>query len=88
MTGLHTVKISKSSSVQRAGRAGRLRPGKCYRLWSAEQQQQLAAHGVAEILKADLAALALQLLQWGVDDPAELKWLDPPPEAHWQQAID
>jgi len=71
MTGLHTVKISKSSSVQRAGRAGRLRPGKCYRLWSAEQQQQLTAHSVAEILNADLAPLALQLLQWGVDDPGE-----------------
>ena len=42
MTGLQTVKISKSSSIQRAGRAGRLRPGKCYRLWSAAQQQQLA----------------------------------------------
>ena len=42
MTGLHTVKISQASSTQRAGRAGRLRPGKCYRLWSAEQQKQLA----------------------------------------------
>ncbi|HKJ50817.1 MAG TPA: DEAD/DEAH box helicase, partial [Gammaproteobacteria bacterium] len=41
MTGLHTVKISDASSAQRAGRAGRLRPGKCYRLWSAEQQKQL-----------------------------------------------
>ena len=87
MTGLHTVKISSASSVQRAGRAGRLRPGKCYRLWSAEQQQQLAQHGTAEILQADLAPLALQLLQWGVDDPAELTWLDPPPRGHWQQAL-
>jgi ATP-dependent helicase HrpB len=88
MTGLHTVKISNASSVQRAGRAGRLRPGKCYRLWSADQQQQLAAHGSAEILNADLAPLALQLLQWGVDNPAELKWLDPPPTGSWQQALD
>jgi len=88
MTGLHTVKISNASSQQRAGRAGRLRPGKCYRLWSAEQQQQLAAHGSAEILTADLAPLALQLLQWGVDDPGELSWLDPPPQGPWLQAID
>ncbi len=88
MTGLHTVKISKASSVQRAGRAGRLRPGKCYRLWSADQQRQLAAHGTAEILNADLAPLALQLLQWGVDDPTELSWLDPPPKGLWQQAMD
>jgi ATP-dependent helicase HrpB len=88
MTGLHTVKISQASSVQRAGRAGRLRPGKCYRLWTAEQQQQLAAHSMAEILNADLAPMALQLLQWGVDDPTELSWIDPPPKGLWLQAID
>ena len=88
MTGLHTVRISQASSEQRAGRAGRLRPGKCYRLWSAEQQRQLAAHGTAEILQADLAPLALALLQWGEDDPSRLAWLDPPPRAHWQQALD
>ena len=88
MTGLHTVKISNASSVQRMGRAGRLRAGKCYRLWSAAQQQQLAPHGKAEILTADLAPLALQLLQWGVDDPAEMSWLDPPPKGPWQQAMD
>jgi ATP-dependent helicase HrpB len=88
MSGLHTVRISNASSVQRAGRAGRLGPGKCYRLWSAEQQQQLTAHAAPEILKADLAPLALQLLQWGVDNPVELSWLDPPPAGHWQQAID
>jgi ATP-dependent helicase HrpB len=88
MSGLHTVRISRASSEQRAGRAGRLRPGKCYRLWSAEQQQQLAAHGVAEILSTDLAPLALQLLQWGIDNPTELRWLDPPPPGPWQQALD
>jgi ATP-dependent helicase HrpB len=88
MTGLHTVKISNASSVQRMGRAGRLKAGKCYRLWSATQQQQLTPHGTAEILTADLAPLALQLLQWGVDDPTEMSWLDPPPRGPWQQAMD
>jgi ATP-dependent helicase HrpB len=87
MTGLHTVRISRASSVQRAGRAGRLRPGKCYRLWSADQQQQLAVHSSAEILNADLAPMALQLLQWGVDDPWQLSWIDPPPNGLWQQAM-
>ena len=87
MSGLHTVKISKASSVQRAGRAGRLRPGKCYRLWSEDQQRQLAAHSSPEILNADLAPLALQLLQWGVDNPTELTWLDEPPQGLWQQAM-
>jgi ATP-dependent helicase HrpB len=88
MTGLHTVRISNASSQQRAGRAGRTGPGICYRLWSTAQQQQLSAHGTPEILSADLAPLALQLLQWGVDDPAELTWLDAPPRGPWQQAID
>ncbi len=88
MAGLHTVKISRASSDQRAGRAGRLREGKCYRLWSAEQQNQLAAHGSPEILNTDLAPFALQLLQWGIDDPEELSWMDPPPKGPWQQAID
>lgn len=88
MTGLQTRRISKASSTQRAGRAGRLRPGHCYRLWSESQQQQLAKHGDAEILHADLAPLAMQLLQWGEDDPTQLSWLDPPPRGHWRQAID
>ena len=88
MTGLQTVKISASSSIQRAGRAGRIRPGKCYRLWSESQQQALKPHSSPEILKADLAPLALQLLQWGCDKPEDLQWLDVPPKGPWQQAID
>ncbi len=88
MTALHTHKISASSAIQRAGRAGRLGPGKCYRLWSESQQQQFAQHSDAEILSADLAPVAMQLLQWGVGDPAELDWLDAPPAGNWQQALD
>jgi len=88
MTGLHTERISSASSLQRAGRAGRLAPGTCYRLWSADQQRQLARQSAAEILQADLAPLALQVLQWGIDDPTELTWLDPPPQGHWLQALD
>lgn len=88
MTGLHTTRISRASSTQRAGRAGRLAPGVCYRLWTESQQEQLSAHNTPEILRADLAPLALQLLQWGVDDPAELRWLDVPPSGLWQQALD
>lgn len=88
MTGLHTTRISRASSTQRAGRAGRLAPGRCYRLWTESQQEQLAAHNTPEILRADLAPLALQLLQWGIDDPTELRWLDTPPSGSWQQALD
>ncbi len=87
MTRLHTRKISQASSTQRMGRAGRLRPGKCYRLWSKSQQDQVAPHATPEILNADLTPLALQLLQWGIDDPKELAWLDPPGSGPWQQAV-
>jgi len=87
MTRLHTRKISQASSTQRMGRAGRLRPGKCYRLWSKSQQEQMAPHATPEILNADLTPLALQLLQWGIDDPKELAWLDPPGSGPWQQAV-
>ena len=88
MTRLDTRRVSRASATQRAGRAGRLAPGICYRLWSEDQQARLLAHDEPEIRQADLAPLALQLLHWGVTDPAELAWLDPPPQAAWEQALD
>ncbi|MGC5701848.1 ATP-dependent helicase HrpB [Pseudomonas sp. NFXW11] len=87
MTRLDTQRISRASATQRAGRAGRLEPGVCYRLWSADQQEQLAAYASAEILQADLAGLALQLARWGVT-PNQLAWLDAPPSAAYAQAQD
>ncbi|MGN8251866.1 ATP-dependent helicase HrpB [Pseudomonas sp. SMV7] len=87
MTRLDTQRISRASVTQRAGRAGRLEPGVCYRLWSEAQHEQLAAHGSAEILQADLAGLALQLARWGVT-PEQLRWLDQPPAAAFAQAQD
>ncbi|GID06701.1 ATP-dependent helicase HrpB [Pseudomonas sp. 008] len=87
MTRLDTQRISKASATQRAGRAGRLEPGVCYRLWSQDQHEQLAAYASAEILSADLAGLALQLGRWGVT-PVQLVWLDVPPAAAYAQAQD
>ncbi len=87
MTRLATRRISRASAEQRRGRAGRLGPGHCYRLWSEEQHRRLVAHPIPEILQADLAPAALQLLAWGVDDPAELAWLDPPPQGPYHQAL-
>jgi ATP-dependent helicase HrpB len=87
MTRLDTQRISRASATQRAGRAGRLEPGVCYRLWSEAQHEQLAAYGTAEMLQADLAGLALQLARWGVE-PGQLKWLDLPPAAAFAQARD
>jgi ATP-dependent helicase HrpB len=87
MTRLDTQRISRASATQRAGRAGRLEPGVCYRLWSQDQHEQLAAYASAEILSADLAGLALQLGRWGVT-PTQLVWLDVPPAAAYAQAQD
>jgi ATP-dependent helicase HrpB len=88
LTRLETVRVSRAAAAQRAGRAGRLGPGRCYRLWNETRQASLAPQHPAEILEADLAPLMLALLQWGVSDPAQLKWLDPPPPAACQQGMD
>ncbi len=88
MTRLETIRVSHASADQRRGRAGRLGPGVCYRLWTPHTQQHLAPHSPPEILEADLAPLALELASWGVRDPADLTWLDPPPKAAFDQARD
>jgi ATP-dependent helicase HrpB len=88
MSRLETTRISRASADQRRGRAGRLEPGVCYRLWSESEQAALAAQTPAEILVADLAPLALELASWGVVDPLTLQWLDPPPSAAFAQARD
>ncbi|EPY04340.1 ATP-dependent helicase HrpB [Paenibacillus alvei TS-15] len=85
LTRLETVPVSRASADQRRGRAGRLGPGVCYRLWTREEERQLPAHHVPEILAADLASLALELAAWGTE-AADLKWLTPPPPAALQQA--
>lgn len=86
MTRLETVRVSRASAEQRTGRAGRLGPGVCFRLWEERMQAALVPHGTPEILEADLAPLALELAAWGVSDPAELAWLDPPPPSAYAQA--
>ncbi len=86
MSRLETATVSAASADQRRGRAGRLAPGKCYRMWSEEEQRRLPPASVPEIHGADLAALVLELAVWGTTDPNELKWLDPPPGPAVQQA--
>ncbi len=88
MSRLDTLRVSKASAEQRAGRAGRLAPGHCYRLWTASEQQQLIAHSAPEITAADLTPLALELLAWGASDSSELAWLTPPPAPALAQAMD
>jgi len=82
MSALALARISRASAEQRAGRAGRLGPGVCYRLWSEGDQGSLLPFAPPEMLGADLAPLALDLARWGVSDSEQLAWLDPPPSGH------
>lgn len=88
MTRLETISVSADTADQRRGRAGRTGPGVCFRLWTEAQEKRLEPHNKPEILKSDLAPLALELAAWGIDDPANLKWLDVPPAAALAQGRD
>ncbi len=78
LTKLETIRVTKDAADQRAGRAGRLGPGVCYRLWSEGAHQHLLPHRTPEILEADLSPMLLELSQWGVQDIRSLTWLTPP----------
>ena len=93
MTRLQVVKISIASADQRRGRAGRVAPGTCYRLWSEMTHGTLQSDTPPEISNADLAPLALNLANWGGRDLLEdyatnLPWLDPPPKGQMLAAVD
>ncbi|XKH02254.1 ATP-dependent helicase HrpB [Marinobacter nauticus] len=88
MTRLVTGRVSKASAEQRKGRAGRIEPGVCYRLWSESEQFGLVDYTPPEIQEADLAPLVLELAQWGARSPDHVAWIDAPPTAHWGQARD
>ena len=75
---LYSRQIGLASATQRAGRAGRLQPGCCVRLWSQEQQERLAARRPAEIEQSDLAGFALECAAWGAT-PEQLPLLTVPP---------
>lgn len=83
---LVTVRESRASAEQRAGRAGRTAPGVCYRLYSPHTLHAMAAHSPPEICVTDLSQLLLELAAWGVTDPMQLGWLDVPPAAALESA--
>ena len=87
LTRLVTVRASRAAADQRRGRAGRIEPGVCYRLWDEPQTSSMDAFTQPEILASDLSSLVLDLAQWGVTDPAKLAFLDPPPKASWNEAV-
>ncbi len=88
MTSLETVRVSQASAEQRKGRAGRLGPGRCYRLWPEAETRALSAHDEPEIRSADLSGLVLELARWGVSNVDGLPWYEVPPKATFAQAQD
>jgi ATP-dependent helicase HrpB len=86
LTRLETVRASRAAVDQRRGRAGRIEPGVCYRLWDEPQTNSLEAFTQPEILASDLSSLVLDLAQWGVSEPSQLAFLDPPPAPAWNEA--
>ncbi len=86
LTRLETIRVTKDAADQRAGRAGRLGPGICYRLWSEATHHTLQPMRQPEILEADLAPLLLDLANWGIEDTKDLSWITPPPAGAVSQA--
>ncbi len=83
---LELGRISKASASQRAGRAGRLGPGRCVRLWSAGEERGMAEFDTPEVHRVDLAETVLALRAWGHPEPAKFPWFEPPPTAHLEGA--
>ncbi|MAL80521.1 MAG: ATP-dependent helicase HrpB [Sneathiella sp.] len=79
MSALVTRRVSRASADQRRGRAGRLGPGVCYRLWTAAEDRGLIDFTPPEIMTADLCGFVLELANWGADGAEELFWMDAPP---------
>lgn len=86
LTRLDTIRVTQDMATQRAGRAGRMTPGVCYRLWHEATHQHLLPHRNPEIMEADLAPTLIELAQWGIQDLQQLAWLSPPPHAAVNQA--
>lgn len=86
MSRLETLRVTRDRADQRRGRAGRMGPGACYRLWDAATDAKLLPEAPPEILDADLAQVRLQSADWGVASRTGLPWPTEPPDASWRRA--
>ncbi len=84
---LEVRRIARANADQRAGRAGRLGPGRAIRLWGEHEDRGLRQHETAEIKRTDLAGPILQLLAWGEADPRQFAWFEPPEDAALTRAM-
>ncbi|NXC43556.1 DHX35 helicase, partial [Penelope pileata] len=85
---LVVVPVSKASANQRAGRAGRNRSGKCYRLYTEEDYEKLPKSTVPEMQRSNLAPVILQLKALGIDNVLRFPFLSPPPAQSMVQALE
>ena len=86
LSRLETINISVDAADQRAGRAGRLSAGTCYRMWSTTQHEKLQRHHQPEIETTDLSSLVLEMAVWGISNIYNMVWLTPPPKSNVKQA--
>ncbi|HTL80117.1 MAG TPA: ATP-dependent helicase HrpB, partial [Bacteroidia bacterium] len=86
LTKLQTIRVTKDAADQRAGRAGRLGPGVCYRLWTEGYNHHLIPHRSPEIEESDLASLVLEVAKWNSGNIFEMAWITPPPRGAVAQA--
>ncbi|GHT67004.1 ATP-dependent helicase HrpB [Spirochaetia bacterium] len=84
MNRLSLEPVSRRSADQRAGRAGRLMPGRCIRLWAENNVRP--AETDPEIRRTDLSSPVLDCLLWGIKNAEDLSWLEAPPAAAWGRA--
>ncbi len=84
---LETVRISKHSASQRAGRAGRTAPGKVLRLWTLPEQRALPEADLPEIQRVDLAGLLLAVIAFHPGDPHKFEFFEPPKPAVMESSL-